>query len=162
MAQFLANCSSLSLAQLRGKNLAISLSAAVCFLLTLVILVLLVLYRSYKTLLQRLFLYLTIIILVHQAFISFDIQLQFDWKYGSFSCKVQGFIRSWTATATYSIIVAVTAHLMHLVCRQLLWSKSHTKFSLWTSNKIGADAIIVLFCLLLPLVYLWIPFYHGT
>ncbi len=162
MAQFLVNCTSLSLAQLSGRNLARSLSALVCFFLTLVILVLLVLYRSYKTLLQRLFLYLTIIILVHQAFISLDIQLQFDWKYGSVSCKVQGFIRSWTATATYFIIVAVTAHLMHLVCRQLLWSKSSEKCNCWTSNKIRADIVIVLSCLLLPLTYLWIPFYHGT
>ncbi len=162
MAQSLGNCPTFSRAQLRIKNLAISLSAMTCFILTLVILVLLVLYRSYKTLLQRLFLYLTIIILVHQAFISLDIQLQFDWKYNNSLCEVQGFIQSWTSTSIYLIIAAITAQLMHLVCRQLLKSKSSEKCNCWTSNKIRADTVIVLFCLLLPLTYLWVPFYHGT
>ena len=161
MTQFLINCSSLSLTQLRGKNLAISLSAFVCFLATLLILVILVLYRTYRTLLQRLFLYLTSVIAVHLVFVSMDIQLLFDFQYGSQACMIQGFIRSWTATTSYLLVIIITSHLMHLVCHQLLKVKS-SQDTCKISNKKFVDVIIVIFTLLLPLTYLWIPFYHNT
>ena len=161
MAQFLTNCTDLSLAQLRGKNLAISLSAFICFLVTLVIFVLLLLYRTFKSLLQRLFLYLTAVILVHLGFISLDIQLQFNFKNGDLLCKIQGFLRSWTATATYILITIITLHLIQIVSQKILWTKTKV-VSTCTFSKKSADAVILGLALLLPLTYLWVPFYHDT
>ena len=161
MAQFLTNCTNLSLAQLRGKNLAMSLSAFICFLVTLVIFVLLVLYRMFKSLLQRLFLYLTAVILMHLGFISLDIQLQFNLKNGGLLCKIQGFLRSWTVTATYILIIIITLHLIQIVSQKILWTGTKI-LSTCTISKKSTDAVILGLALLLPLTYLWVPFYHDT
>jgi len=164
MVQFLTNCTNLSIAQLRGKNLAISLSAFICFLATSIIFFLLVLYRTFKSLLQRLFLYLTAVILVHLGFISLDIQLQFNLQYGGFLCKVQGFLRSWTVTITYILITIITIHLIQLVSQKMIWTKK-TKLRNTCNNffkRKSADVVLLGLALLLPLTYLWIPFYHDT
>ena len=164
MTQFLTNCTNLTIEQLKLKNLAISISAMVCFLLTAAILFLLIFYRAYKTVLQRFFHYLTVVTLLHLLFISMDIQLQSNWSHGPELCKWLGFIRQWTATMTYFFVFVITVYLIGKVYRELKntsttisFNFQHKRFRhfLW-------EGIIITVVVLLPLTFLWIPFYHDT
>lgn len=163
MTQFLTNCTSLSLDQLKNKNLAISISAMICFLLTAMVLFLLFLYRVYRTPLQRLFQYLTVVTLLHLAFISMDIHLRFDFSHKIDLCKWLGFIRQWTATMTYFFVLVITIYLMYKIYRQL--RRKGILFSNGPQHKIVhllIEAVTVVCVVLLPLTFLWVPFYHGT
>ena len=162
MAQFLTNCTTLSLAQLKNKNLAISISAMVCFLLTAAILSLLVFCRVYKTTLQRFFQYLTTVTLLHLFFIAMDIQLQSNFSHGPELCKFLGFIRQWTATMTYFFVLVITVYLIYKVYCQLNDSPSTTLSKHKSSYYKLLEGGVVTSVVLLPLTFLWVPFYHDT
>lgn len=163
MTQFLTNCSNLTIEQLKHKNLAISISAMVCFLLTAAILFLLIFYRAYKTILQRFFHYLTVVTLLHLLFISMDIQLQSNWSHGPELCKWLGFIRQWTATMTYFFVFVITVYLIGKVYRELKntstisFNMQHERFRYFL-----CEGVVITGVVLLPLTFLWIPFYHDT
>lgn len=164
MTQFLINCTTLSLEQLKHKNLAISISAMVCFVLTAAIIFLLIFYRAYRTVLQRFFQYLTFVTLLHLFFISMDIQLQSNWSHGPELCKWQGFIRQWTATMTYFFVFVITMYLVGKVYRELKSTSSITIVNLRHQrlHQFVWEGAVVACVVLLPLTFLWIPFYHDT
>ena len=163
MTQFLTNCTTLTIGQLKHKNLAISISAMVCFVLTAGILFLLIFYRAYKTVLQRFFQYLTIVTLLHLFFISMDIQLQTNYSHGPQLCKWLGFIWQWTATMTYLFVFVITIYLIGKVYRELR-SVSSTLINLQHESfrRFVREGAVVACVVLLPLTFLWVPFYHDT
>ena len=162
MTQFLLHCTSLSPNQLKQKNLAISISAMVCFLLTGGILFLLIFFKAYKTVLQRFFQYLTTVTLIHLLFISMDIQLEFDYSQGPTLCKWLGFIRQWTATMTYFFVFVITVYLLGKIHQKLTRSSlinttQHKSYQLLFLEVTAVASVIII-----PLTFLWVPFYNDT
>ena len=165
MAQFLLNCTNLTLDQLKHKNLAISISAMVCLLLTIAILCLLNFYRAYKTVLQRFFQYLTIVTLLHLLFISMDIQLELDYSQGPKLCEWLGFIRQWTATMTYFFVFVITVYLIGQIYYKLS-SRSMSSTVCIVNNRniqpLILEVSVVVGVIVIPLTFLWVPFYNDT
>ena len=161
-SNFKVNCSNFTLAQLEGLNYVRSISAMVCAVVTLLVLLGLICNKAYKTTLQRLFFYLTIVVLLQLVFISMDIQLQFQFSHQDELCKWTAFFTQWMAVATYFFAVGTTLHLLYLVYRQMKKDNSNIRPQKSETLKTTLEIILVLICLLSPLTFLWVPFYHGT
>ena len=162
MTQF-SSCTNLTIDQLKSKNLTISISSMVCCVLTALILFLLIFYRAYKTVLQRFFLYLTTVSMLHLMFISMDIHLLLTSSHGPQFCKWLGFMVQWTANMTYFFVFVITMYLIRKVYQKL---KSIPSININLQPKrlycIVREVAVVGCVVLLPLTFLWVPFYNNT
>ena len=161
-SNFKVNCSNFTLAQLEGLNYTRSISAMVSAVVTLLVLLGLICNKAYKTTLQRLFFYLTIVVLLQLVFISMDIQLQFQFSHQDELCHWIAFLIIWMAIATYFFAIGITIHVLHLVYSQLRKNDSNIQPQRLSRLKITLEIALVLVCILTPLTFLWVPFYHGT
>ena len=159
---FHVNCSNFTLAQLEGLNYTRSISAMVCAVVTLLVLLALICNKAYKTTLQRLFFYLTIVVLLQLVFISMNIQLLFTFSHQDELCKWTAFFTQWMAVATYFFAVGTTLHLLYLVYRKMKKDNSNLRPQKSERSKTTLEIVLVLTCLLSPLTFLWVPFYRGT
>ena len=163
--QFLLNCTNLTFVQLKHMNLATSISAVVCLLLTIAILCLLIFYRAYKTVLQRFFQYLTIVTLLHLLFISMDIQLEFDYTQGPKLCKWLGFMQQWTVTMTYFFVFVITMYLIGKVYNKLTTGSISSSVNIVNNRNIQPlilEVSVVVGVIVIPLTFLWVPFKNNT
>ena len=161
---FLTNCTANGTLQLlQNKVMAMGISSTICFVLTALILFLLLLYRVYRTVLQRLFQYLTVVTLVHLAFIIMDIHLHFKDSQTVTLCKWLGFLRQWTATVTYFCVFVITVFLLYTI-HQLLRSAPAHRFDSTRQRAVRAslEVVMVISMIFLPLSFTWVPFLHEN
>ena len=159
---FSTNCTNITADQLEARNFSRTISAMVCTVITFAVLLVLILTKAYKTTLQRLFLSLTTIVLIQLILISMSIELQFTFKQREDMCVILAFLTVWTALITYLFAVGVTLFLLFLVFKQLRADKSYVQVQQNTKCRLIFEISLILFCIVSPLTYLWVPFYHGT
>ena len=159
---FNSNCTNITADQLEARNFSRTISAMVCTVITFAVLLVLILTKAYKTTLQRLFLYLTTIVLIQLILISMSIELQFTFKQREDMCVILAFLTVWTAVTTYLFAVGVTLFLLFLVFKQLRADKSYVQVQQNTKCRLIFEISLTLFCTVSPLTYLWVPFYHGS
>ena len=111
------NCSGFELNEMVSLNLAFSVSGAVCCLISCVITLLLLISKSYHTVLQRLLLYLMIATTLAELFTAASIEHHF--KYASQLqekvCTGVGFLFNWTIFLRIMFIVGIMFYLFCLV-----------------------------------------------
>ena len=159
----LVNCTNFTGEQLQILNLARSLSGVTCLIIVTLILLLLIFYKAYKTTLQRLFLYITTMTALEEIAFSLAIEHQFDYPKQTVICMFVGFLLEWTVSITNYLILCKIFFLLYVVCSNLRGSplkctspaKRKWMFALL---EIGC----VIFSILFPLTYLYVPFMHKT
>ena len=87
--------------QIKNIHLSVSIASAVCLLVITFILLLLIFYKTYKTTLQWLFLYLTITTVIQEACMTMDFEHQFQYSEQEIFCKCITFasLPLWVMTA---------------------------------------------------------------
>ena len=159
-ASVIVNCTNFSseyfleLATVRGTT------DGLCMLLAVLILVIVVFVRAFESLLQRLFVYLTAITVCYMTVqimqlkpvytgLSSD-QLQF--------CAAMGFLGQWATVCIHSFTLVVSLVILCKVCDWDICSfNSQTG---WTKKFI--EGAFVLFLIILPLPFIWVPFLDGN
>ena len=164
MAQFFLDCN-VTFDRPKHKNLAVSISAMVCLVLTIVILCLLIFYRAYKTVLQRFFQYLTVVTLLHLLFIFIDDQIKFNYREGpaqQLLCKWLGFMRQWMFTMTYFFVFVITMYLIGKIYNKLT-IRSSTVNIIHNRNikPLILEVSVVVGVIVIPLAFIWVPFKYD-
>ena len=96
------NCSDLLTdEQIKNIHLSVSIASAVCLVVITFILLLLIFYKTYKTTLQRLFLYLTITTVIQEACMTMDFEHQLEYSEQEIFCKCITFVSEWTNAMAY-------------------------------------------------------------
>jgi len=104
--------------QLKALNLARGIAGAVSLLTVTLILLFLVLYKAYKTTLQRLFVHLTIVTCLHDVSFVLQIERQFQYQGQEKFCAFVGFLDMWTSTMVYTFIIGINMFLVYTYEKQ--------------------------------------------
>lgn len=159
----LVNCTNFSGEQLQILNLARSLSGIFCLVIVSLILLLLVFYKAYKTTLQRLFLYITMTTVLEEVAFTLAIEHQFYYPGQGHICVFLGFLLEYTVSITNYLILCKIFFLLYVVCSNLRGNplKSKNVGKRWWFF-ILFEVMCILFSVLFPLTYLYVPFLHRT
>ncbi len=154
------NCSSLTIDRLKRANTIIVTFCAVSLLLLLLFLAFLVLYRAYRTTLQRLFLYLTIATALDFMVATLNIELQFDVtpKF----CAWIAFGDVWTTSVIELFHFCFTAYLIATAYQKIRGRQIQCLGGCRRHPVLTEIICTTAIIFLLPLSYLWVPIYHHT
>lgn len=138
-----------------------SLTAFACLTMVTVILLQICLFKAYKTVFQRMFLYLIISAWILQALLSMCIEHQFHYEGQQQLCKVYGFLTQWSVSSMFLFSLGIIIHLLYVV-----FSKIKGKSSTCTSEKglfyRSLEPFYIVAVCIVPVTYLWIPFLHDN
>lgn len=152
------NCTNLTRDHFLTLALVRSVSAGVCMLVTVGILVAVVLIRAFSTLLQRLFVCLTAITIWYQAMLIACIR-----PYVSFTteiCAITGFLNQWSGVTVLLFTFAVSVVLLCRVCQEDFGRRCGWQMS--SRCKKLMEVFLFLCLIFLPLLLAWIPFVHSN
>ena len=153
------NCSGLSISELRQINYINIITSIVCLIVLLLLLAFLVLYKAFKTTLQRLLLHLVIATTLNTTVNVLNIELQYDLD--ERFCMGIGFADTWSSNLIELFNFSLTAYLMVLTYKRLDGRKVSCCFKCCKGSTIK-ELVCVCIIYILPLCYLWVPFYHHT
>ena len=113
--QFNMNCTDFSVQTWKSLNLIRSVAAMIAALIILAILIFLLYFKSYSTLLQRLYLYLIIATLLNE--IAGIISIDHQWRYPNQEtlCVWVGFFTGWTHVVLFIFSYEIIFYLLYLV-----------------------------------------------
>ena len=153
------NCTnSTSAAQLRAINLTRFIAGTISLAIVILILLFLLLYKAYTTTLQRLFVHLTIASSLHDACFVIEVEHQFDYYGQEQFCAVVGFLDAWTSIMVYLFILGITLYVLYMIYKQFRGDP----FQNYRRLKIATECFFTILMVVLPLVYLWLPFINDT
>lgn len=160
------NCSNastdLNSTELRNTNLAYSVTGGVGVLLAASILLGLLCARAYKTVLQRLFLYTVLTVIVQESIHLANLEelYHYDQMLKDRICGAIGFARNWSAWSLYLLYLVMILYLLLVVCVQVQ-SRSHTLIDILSRSKflrVLLEFLTVTAAILGPGVILWVPY----
>ena len=114
MSQF-CNCSNITMSQMRSINLIWIVSGFLTLAVSTVITILLLVRKIYKTVLQRLVLYLNICTTLSVLFIVASLEHQFKYPGQVKVCSAIGFLYNWLIILRAVVSVGIKIHMLHLV-----------------------------------------------
>ena len=158
----LENCTTFTTIQLNNINLARSLSGILCMVIAILILVVLLFYKAYKSILQRLFLCITAATVIEEIAFSLAVEHQFYYPSQQKLCPFYGFFLEWTLSITNYLILCKIFYLVYLVCAHCQGGALPGGKLLKRNYQWLFECACVLFAICFPLTYLWIPFKHRT
>ena len=151
-----------SLTLLKDYNFTYSIASMVTLLLIIALLVAMVFYKTYQSTLKRLFLYLTLSIMVYVANSSTNLQLQpefFNHTHETF-CKWTGYIETCAFVATLILTFEISLYLLFVVYYQIRVKPIPVPTRPQT---IGLEVTGLFVAVVLPTCLLSIPLKHfGT
>ena len=118
-SQFDLNCTNFTVAQLKTINLARGLTGAISLVMVSLILLFLIFYKAYRSALQRLLVYLTMVTCLHDISFVLQIEHQFEYNGQNKFCAFIGFFDTWTSTVLYLFILQINLFLVYTVHKQL-------------------------------------------
>ena len=154
MIRATANCTNLSRDHFLGLATASRISAGVCLSLTILILLIVVFVRAFESFLQRLFVCLTAITVWYLS-----VMVMHTMPYTSQFCAALGFLNQW---AGISVLIFTFVVALVIVCRVCELDICSCINSQTGRNKKLIEAAFILFLIVLPLLFIWIPFLNGT
>ena len=157
-SQFL-NCSNATVNQLQKVNLINTVFTTASLLIQLVLLALLVLYKSWKTTLQRLFLYLTLFTVLNTLIAVCNVELQFKKKVQEF-CAFIGLFAVWTDVLIELVSISLTFYLIAVTFQKLKGKQlcSFKKNLCSKRQKILMEVVFTCLLVCLPLTLTWWPY----
>lgn len=91
----------------------------VFFLISVLILIFLLYFKQYKTPLQRLFLFLTIMTVIHEAGLSIAIERRFYYPKQEQFCEILGFFNQCIGTILRMLTAQIAMYVLHIVYKEL-------------------------------------------
>ena len=143
-------------------NISRGVSGGVCTLLTIVILLLLLYNKSYKSALQRMFLYLTSTTILLEVFFTIQIERQFHYPGQEQFCSALGFFVEASGGISYMFTMGITIVSLYTVYKQL-WRRDplqRVTKSRWL--RITLETSFVIFGIISILIVNSIPFAQGN
>ena len=163
--QFLTveDCTNFTTGELLFLNLSISITGAVCFLITSLIVLVLIFYKAYHSLLQRLFLYLMLATSIRELALFSLIEHYFYYTRQDELCICVAFFNHWTVTMTLVFAMGIMVYLFYLVRHfakgnaltvpTILWSKCH---------RITLECLYIILPVALAFAYASEPYIRGS
>lgn len=155
------NCTNLTVSEFRQLPLARGIIAAVCLLLCIITLLLIFITKTYKSTLQRLFLYLTLSTVAYLTALSLHIEHYFHFKSTHATlCKAIGFLDEYTGSVQLLYTLEITLLLFYKVFDKLyhIREKLHCRKPQFCGRLCG-EAIIFFIPWTLPIPFDIIPFF---
>ena len=114
------NCTNLTDSEFHQLPLARGVTAAICLLLCIITLLLIIITKTYKSTLQRLFLYLTLSTVAYLAVLALHIEHYFEFKSPNLTlCKAIGFLDEYTGSVQLLYTLEITLLLFYKVSDKL-------------------------------------------
>ena len=157
MDNFAVNCTNFSRDDILRAAVARGVTAGVCTLLSALILFIVVFVRAFQLFLERLFVYLTAITVWALAVGTMLVR-----PYTGLSqfCAVSGFLGQWSASCVPIFAFVVSLVILCRVCG-MCNGKPQTEGTKKQLLRCG-EAALVLFLIVLPLPFIWVPFLTGN
>ncbi len=125
-----AYCFNTTVSLLKVYNYASGISSIVAFFLTFGILIVIIFYNSYNTILQRLVIYFTLSIMLFLAASATDLQLQFELhRY----CRWTGYLKMVAHLIALLFSSEICAYLLFKMYHQLKYNKKLPHLNKWKS-----------------------------
>ena len=158
-SQYFSNCSNLTTQQLASINLAFSGTGAGCFLVSSLLTLLLLISKSYHSVLQRLFLYLMVATTVRELFLAASIEHQFDYPEQKNVCTWIAFIYNWTGIVVFVFTVGIMIYLFFLVRYLAKGNIVGPQFLQSSCRRVSLESSYVVLSALLTFAYASIPYF---
>ena len=155
MDNFAVNCTNFSRDDILRAAVARGVTAGVCTLLSALILFIVVFVRAFQLFLERLFVYLTAITVWALAVGTMLVR-----PYTGLSqfCAVSGFLGQWSASCVPIFAFVVSLIILCRVCGMCNGKPTEGTKKLLRCG----EAALLLFLIVLPLPFIWVPFRTGN
>ena len=139
-----SNFSNFTIYQRKMANISYTVTGAAGLTLATVLLCLLILYRAFKTTLQRLFLYFTAVVGVTDVIQVLNVELQFK-KVDEEFCSWLGFLGQWLELSYNILAIGLVVYVSLLTCRKIWPKKIDPLFKKVTKKCLLAMEVLYLF-----------------
>lgn len=155
----ICNLSEFNGTQLRDINLAMSITGGLGALLAGIVLLALLCTRAYKTVLQRLFIFTVLALILQEACHAANIEQLYQYNQSSQEeiCDAIGFIASWSGWCLYVLYLVIILYLLVIVCVQI-GCLSCTAVQRSKSVRVTLELSVVTASLVGPALVLWVPY----
>ena len=157
-SQFFLNCSDLSINDLATINLTFCLTGGV---VSIFITLFLVIHRAYKSVLQRLFLYVMIAMIVRELLFAASIEHQFKYKGQEQVCILIAYVHNWSGMINFVHTVGIMIYLLILV-RYVAKGETAPRLLQTKSRRMVAEVLYVLVSSLVTLGYATVPLFNNN
>lgn len=162
-SQFSFNCTNLTESDMLSINLAFSVTSIVCVLVSLLIVLILIFYKAFESLLHQLFLYLMVTTTLREVFLAASIEHQFQYKGQDEFCTWIAFGFNWFWTIIYIFTVGIITYLLYLVfCVARGKAPVLPNFLQSKHQKIILECSYVFLPTMFSFVYAWIPYINNN
>lgn len=160
-SQYDLNCTNLTVQELLNMNLSRGITAAVCVVILITILVFLCLSKAYVSVVERLFLYLIVATLACEICLTATVEHQFQYTHQDMVCSAIGLVTHWSTAVVILCALGVIVYTIVLVC---ISTKCNRLSSITPSIKLKVllEGSYLLLVILLPLTVLWVPLLNGN
>ena len=149
-SQFYLNCTNLTASHLENMNLSRGLTAAVCVVILLLMLVVLCVSKAYVSVIQRLFLYLILATIWREVCLTATLEHQFLYEHQDTVCSVLGFITHWSGLIVILSALGVIIYTMVLICKTMKQSSSSPS----RRQRVLLEILYVILIITLPLSFI--------
>ena len=111
------NCTHFTIDELLSLNLSISIAGGVCFFISVLIIALLIFYKAYQTLLQRLFVYLMVATALRELSLLSLIEHYFYYAGQEEMCIAVAYFNHWTVALALVFTMGILIYMFYLVRR---------------------------------------------
>lgn len=160
-SQYYLNCTNLTYTQLNNMNLSRGVVAVFCVLLLVAMLTVLCAIKAYKSVVQRLFLYLIVITIVDEMCNVAVMEHRFHYPHQDVVCAAVGFATHWCSSVVVECAVGVIAYTVLLICVSFRRNGLPTT-TLSRKARVFLEVLYLIVIILLPLTVIWIPFLNGN
>ena len=154
----IVNCTNFSSEYFLELATARGITAGLCMLLTVLILLIVVFVRAFESLLQRLFVYLTAITVWYMTVQIMHLKPVYTGRNPDQFCAVMGFLDQW---ATVCILSFTPVVCLVILCKVCEWNICSCNSQTGRSKKL-IEGAFVLFLIFFPLPFVWVPFLDGN
>ena len=156
-----SNCSRLTTDELIFLNLSRGVTGAACCFISCVIILLLLICKTYQSVLQRLFFYLMVGTAVRELFFAASIEHQFQYSGQDKVCTWIGFIYNWTGILVFVFTMGIVGHLFFLV-RFLAKGNTVPRFLQSRCRRVSLECSYVTLPLILTFAYASMPYFTDN
>ena len=150
--QFYTNCTTFTIKDLKFLNGLKNITAFICMIITLAILVFLIYQKAYSSLFQRLYLYLVIGTLFAELSIGLSIEHLWQYAHQETVCVWVAFLSQWSWIFVFVLSYEVAIHLLCMVAIKMKES-STPKYWIVKSKR---------YAIILEIMYIFLPVTIST
>ena len=160
-SQFISNCSDLSIKDIAAINLAYSITAGACGFVSILIFIMLIIYSAYKSVLQRLFLYVMMTTILRELSLAASIEHQFKYKGQEQVCTLIAYVHTWAGIIKFVHTVGIMIYLFFLV-RYVAKGEKSPRLLQTKSRRVVAEILYVLLSFFVSLGYATVPLFTDS